>query len=72
MNLELVVVEPDDHSKYAPPFDEHDGFTDRSWNPRNTLCGCGSRPTLMLRFGVLGTVRTLDPISPLCACVILM
>ena len=31
MNLELVTVQPGGRRKYAPPFDEHDGFTDRWW-----------------------------------------
>jgi GNAT superfamily N-acetyltransferase len=32
MNLDLVAVQRGGRSKYAPPFDEHDGFTDRWWN----------------------------------------
>ena len=30
--LDLVTVQRGGRSKYAPPFDEHDGFTDDWWN----------------------------------------
>lgn len=32
MNLELVTVQRGGRSKYAPPFDEHDGYTEHWWN----------------------------------------
>ena len=32
MNLELITVAHAGRSKYASPFDEHDGYADRWWN----------------------------------------